>query len=78
MSTNTSIEQLTHDLINYAGVYVYPEYYSHTDKLMWKINNPWTDYKEDKIVLSPVEEGLEKALALALPMLAQKEIEYLK
>ena len=76
---DNNIEKLTQELIEYSGTYVYPEYYSHTGCKMWKINNPWTKYKEEKIVLCPVdgESQLEKALVLALAILAKKYDEFL-
>lgn len=72
-----SIDNLIQELWEYAGVGVFLEYYSHTDKIMYKVLNPWTEYHEDKLVLSPMEEGIEKALCIALPKLAQCKENYL-
>ena len=60
-------------LLEVTSNFVYPEYYPHTDCMMWKINNEYTKYREDKLVLSPVSEGIEKALAIAAPMIAMKK-----
>lgn len=42
------------------------EYYPHSDCDMYKILNEYTKWKEEKIVLSPVSEGFEKALDIAI------------
>lgn len=73
---NTVSEQMIRELISLSGTFPYPEYYSHTGKAMWKINNPFSLLKEDKIVLSPVEDGLQKAVTLALAILSKKQTEF--
>jgi hypothetical protein len=46
--------------------FLFIEYYTHTGCDMYKIKNEWTRYSEDKLVLCPVSEGIEKALDLAI------------
>ena len=41
------------------------EYYSHTQCDCYKIDLPWTRYAKDTLVLCAVEEGIEKANAIA-------------
>jgi len=70
------IEQLTKQLLELTGTsFVFPEYYSHTSCDMWKIKNPYTKYKEEKLVLCSVEDenGLQKALVIALSQIAMKK-----
>ena len=52
------------------------EYYTHTGKDMYKVLNEYTDYKEEKIVLCSVEEGLEKAIDLALVIITKKKFDF--
>lgn len=54
----------------------FPEYYSHTQKEMYKIFNPHTKYAEDKIVLCAVEEGYEKSLDEAITAIINKRREF--
>lgn len=44
----------------------YIEFYAHSGCEMWKINNEFTNYNQDKLVLCSVEEGFEKALDFAI------------
>ena len=74
MQSNQSIESLTTELIELSGNYMFPEYYSHRGKLMWKILNPYTSYQEEKLVLCPVEEGLLKSLVLAIFKISEAKI----
>jgi len=78
--TMNNIEKLSKELIEYYGNFIFPEYYSHTDCDMWKILNPFTLYKEDKVVLCPVdsEDAVERALTIALATMAKKKEEWLK
>lgn len=60
------IQELTDELICLSGNYIFPEYYAHTDCLMWKIMNPFTNLKSDKRVLSKIDEPIGQALELAI------------
>ncbi len=44
---------------------IFIEYYSHEAEDCYKILLPWTAYREEKMVLCRVSEGLEKAKELA-------------
>jgi len=44
---------------------IFIEYYSHLNTDCYKILNPWTNWKEEKIVICPVSDGYEKAKELA-------------
>ena len=75
---NTPIQILTDLLIELSGVYIYPEYYSHTNKLMWKINNPFTKNNMGVKVLLPVDEPIENSLKMALELLKKEKYIFLK
>lgn len=51
---------------------IFIEYYSHEGCECYKVNNPWTKYAADKVVLCPVSKGLAKATALAKKALIDK------
>lgn len=53
-------------LLSLTNDFIFPEYYSHESKIMWKILNTYTKYSSEKLVLCGVEEGIEKALDLAI------------
>ena len=52
------------------------EYYSHTGCNMYKIENVYSNYSSEILVLSPVSEGFEKALDLAIEQISKKEKQY--
>ncbi len=56
--------------------FLFIEFYSHTNCEMWKILNEYTAYKQDKIVLCSLDEGIEKALDLAIEYIGKKKLEY--
>lgn len=57
---------------------IFIEHYPHEGRECFKVKNPWTKYAEEKIVLCPVEQGIEKATELASQVLTQKLAEALK
>ncbi len=72
------IEELTKELLEMTGdIFVYPEFFPHEDKIMWKINNPFTKLREDKLVLCAVEDGLEKALTVAVAKISKRKNQFL-
>jgi len=56
--------------------FLFIEFYSHTGCDMYKIMNEYTDFKENKCVLSPISEGIEKALDLAIETITECKAEY--
>lgn len=46
--------------------FLFIEYYPHTNCDMWKILNEHTNFKQDKHVLCPVTDGIERALDIAI------------
>ena len=70
---NDNIQELTNQLIELCGNYIFPEYYSHTHKDMWKIKNPFTHYSEEKIVLSGIDEPMAKSLNEAIKTIKERK-----
>lgn len=56
--------------------FLYIEYYSHTQCDCWKIDNEFTSYNKDTIVLCPLEEGIEKALNIAIETIGKRKKEF--
>lgn len=54
------------ELFKLTTNFIFSEYYSHTGKMMWKILNPFTNYKEEVLVLCDIDESIETALDLAI------------
>ncbi len=48
---------------------IFKEYYSHESADCYKINLPWSEYKEEKVVLCKASEGYEYARTLATGLL---------
>ena len=71
------MEQKILELYNLAGSIPFIEYYSHTNCDMYKILNPYTNYGEDKIVLHPVSEGLQKSIDKAIRVISERKQHFL-
>ncbi len=63
-------------LLSLSDEFVFNSYYSHTNKNMWKIRNSYTKYKEEIFVLCEVEEGIEKAIDLAIEKITKAKNDY--
>lgn len=50
---------------------IFVEYYSHEGCDCFKVNNPYTAYAEDKIVLCKVESGIMEAKRIAARLLTK-------
>jgi len=68
-----TIDEKIRQLIDLSNEFIFPEYYSHTHCMMWKILNPYTKYKEEKFVLYSVEEGIEKSLDVAIEQISKSK-----
>lgn len=71
-----SIDSKIEKLLSLSDEFVFPEYYSHTNKTMWKIVNIYTEYKQETLVLCGVDEGIEKAIDLAIKHISKSRNEY--
>jgi len=54
--------------------FIFVEFYLHTNCEMWKIMNEYTNYNQDKLVLCPLDEGIEKALDLAIEHIGKRKL----
>lgn len=71
-----SIEQLVKELYEITDNFPYIEYYSHENGDCFKIDNEYTQYAKDKIVLCKVSEGIKIALALAVKTIKNRKDNY--
>lgn len=53
--------------------FIYTEFYSHANKITFKINNTFTRYNKDIHVLCNIDEGFEHAVDLALEQIEKKK-----
>ena|SRR5690348_14219459 len=60
------------ELLQISDEFIFPAYYSHTGCVMWKIENVYTKWGGETLVLSPVSEGIEKALDIAIDELYKR------
>lgn len=64
------------ELLKITDEFIFPAYYSHTDCIMWKIENVYTKWGGETLVLCPVSEGIEKALDLAIEHISKRRGKY--
>jgi hypothetical protein len=69
---NTIIDRKIVELLSLTDEFIFPAYYSHTNKVMWKIFNVYTKYSGETLVLCGVDEGIEKALDIAIAAIKTK------
>lgn len=72
------IDELIKTLYDLCGNMVFLEFYSHDDCACWKILNPFTNYGEHKIVLCRMDEGIEKALTVAIQVINFNKMEFFR
>lgn len=60
------IDSKVNQLLSLSDEFIFPAYYSHTGKTMWKISNVYTKYCSETLVLCGVDEGIETAIDLAI------------
>ena len=70
------IDNKIQELLQLSDEFIFPAYYTHTNKVMWKISNVYTNYAQETLVLSPVSEGIEKALDMAIAAIAEKKSKF--
>jgi len=71
-----TIDNKIHQLLAVTSNFLYIEYYSHANALCYKIDNPYTDFKKDIVVLNTVDEGFESALDLAIKIITLRLDKY--
>ena len=67
------IERKIKRLLSLCNAIPYVAYYSHERCDCYKIDNQFTDYAKDTIVLCPVGEGFTKAVSCALAEIAKRK-----
>jgi len=72
----TTIDVKIAQLLELTSNFLIVEYYTHSNAEMYKICNEFTDFREEKMVLCSVEDGIEEALNLAIPYIAKKKAEF--
>ena len=65
------IDNKVNQLLSLSDEFIFPAYYSHTNKTMWKISNVYTKYGGETLVLCGVDEGIEKAIGLAIECISK-------
>jgi hypothetical protein len=70
------IDKKIADLLRLTDEFLFPAYYPHTGKDMWKIANAYTDYSSETLVLCGVDEGIEAALDIAIDEIGKRRKAY--
>lgn len=73
---NQFIDLKINHLLELTDEFIFPAYYSHEGKPMWKIKNVYTNYAGETLVLCGVDEGIEKALDLAIEYISKAKFEF--
>jgi hypothetical protein len=60
------IDKKINELLSLTDDFVFPAYYSHANKKMWKISNVYTNANPETLVLCGLDEGIETAIDLAI------------
>jgi hypothetical protein len=72
------IDALMRQCYSQFGAVPFLESYSHTDCVHWKIMNTFTQFREEKLVLGTMEEGLLHSLKLAVKQLTKIKSNYIQ
>jgi hypothetical protein len=73
-----SIDTKVSKLLFLTDEFIFPAYYSHTRRTMWKISNVYTTYGSETLVLCSLDEGIEKALDLAIEHISKARSHFYK
>lgn len=73
---NDNLDNKISQLLSLSDEFVFPAYYSHTGKTMWKISNVYTKYNKETIVLCGVDDGIEIAIDLAIEHISKAKSEF--
>ena len=72
------IDSKVNQLLSLTDEFIFPAYYSHEGKAMWKISNVYTKYASETFVLCGVDEGIEKAIDLAIEHISKAKDKFYK
>ena len=64
-----SIDEKVERLYALTSEFIFIEYYSHENCDCYKIINEYGNYKEEKIVLCKMNEGIDRAISNALKII---------
>lgn len=73
VESKNPIDSLFKECFDVARVVPFVEYYSHDECDCWKILNVFTKYKQDKIVLCKMSDGIELALTRAIKVISERK-----
>jgi len=68
MTTDARIKKL----LSLTDNFIFPEFYPHTGDMMWKILYQYTEYRQEKVVLCHVSDGIDRALDTAIEWITKK------
>lgn len=69
----STIDEKILALSEITSEFLFKAYYSHENAICWKINNEYSEYNKETFVLCKVEDGIEKALDLAIKTITEKK-----
>lgn len=75
---NKELNEKIRELVELNGDFLYTEYYSHEQKVCWKINNNFTYFNEDIIVLGAIEEDFMMILEKAINIIQKRKDDFFK
>lgn len=70
------LERKIAELVKLCGCVPYVEYYPHTNCDMYKIDNPYTQYGKETIVLHSASEPYERSVLLALREIERRKVAF--
>ena len=73
---NKELNKKIRELVELNGDFLYIEYYSHEQKVCWKINNNFTYFNKDVIVLGTLEEDFMTILEKAINVIQKRKSEF--
>ena len=73
---NKELNKKIRELVELNGDFLYTEYYSHEQKVCWKINNNFTYFNKDVIVLGTLEEDFMTILEKAINVIQKSKSEF--
>ena len=73
---STEVDDKIKELLSLTDEFIFPASYSHEPCLMWKIENVYTKYSAETLVLCRLDEGILVALDLAIKHITEKRKKY--
>lgn len=70
------IDEKIKQLLEITDQFIFIEHYTHTGEKMYKIENHFTNYAKETLVLCKVSQGIEMALDLAIQEIEIRKKEF--